>query len=248
MAEGLLQGRIALITGASRGIGRATAELFAAHGASLVLSGRHEGLQGLTESLQQGGASVVAVAADLREGDCARKLVTACKEKFGRLDILVNNAGVLNQGLLGMTLPAAVTEMFEVNILAMMAVTQYAVRLMGKSSAPAVVNLTSMAGTHGLEGMSAYSASKAAVVGFTLSLAKELGPKGIRVNAVSPGLIDSDMTANMSPEVKKKRVESIRLGRSGTPADVAKAILFLASPLSDYITGQVLGVDGGLLM
>jgi 3-oxoacyl-[acyl-carrier protein] reductase len=242
----LLEGRAALVTGASRGIGAAIARLFAAEGAQLLICGRSEGTESVAAELRATGARVKALLGDVRDEGFAKQLVQTCRKEYGHLDVLVNNAGILRQGLLGMTSSAAVRELLDVNVVAPLILTQYAIRVMEADRGPAIVNIASISGTRGMEGVSAYSASKGALVAFTLASAKELAPKGIRVNAVAPGLIDTDMIRELTPEWFERRVKSIGFGRVGTPTEVARAVLFLACEQSRYVTGQVLGVDGGM--
>lgn len=243
----LLKDKRAIITGATRGIGKAIAEAFVGEGASVVIAGRDGSIHDLATELSSAGQRVTAVQGDLRDGAYVHELVTVCRKQYGGLDILVNNAGVLTQGLIGMMALDPVREMLDVNLVALINLTQYAIRLMAKSVSPSIINIASIAGTQGIEGVSAYSASKAAVVGFTLSAAKELASRGIRVNAIAPGFIDTDMTRSLPSEWYQKRVDGIRMGkRIGSPHDIANCALFLASDLSSYVTGQVIGVDGGL--
>jgi 3-oxoacyl-[acyl-carrier protein] reductase len=242
----LLEGRIAIVTGASRGIGAAIARAFSAQGAMLLLCARGEGVETLAEELTSRQRPVRAMRGDIRDVGFVRTLISTVRKDHGRLDVLVNNAGVLRQGLIGMTSTEHVREMLDVNVLAIMSLTQYATRIMQTEQHPSIVNVASIAGTQGMEGVTAYSASKAAVVGYTLSTAKELAPKGIRVNAIAPGFIDTDMVRGVSSDWYERRLQSIRMGRIGTAEDVAGVAVFLGSDLAQYVTGQVIGVDGGM--
>jgi 3-oxoacyl-[acyl-carrier protein] reductase len=243
-----LAGKTALITGASRGIGAAIAEAYSREGARVVLSARTEGVLQLAERLRAEGRQAEALVGDVTDDAHIRALVQLCRTKFGGVDALVNNAGVLLAGKLGMLRIDDARRMFEVNVLAVINLTQYAVRAFPKGVGGAVINLASIAGTQGIDGISAYSASKAAVVGFTRSAAKELAPLKIRVNAIAPGFIDTDMARQVSPEWFQKRVESVRMGRIGAPEDIARTAVFLGSDDAAYITGQIIGVDGGMVV
>ena len=244
----LLEGRIALVTGASRGIGAAIARAMAAEGARLLLCARSEGVEALAVELSSPQHPARAMRGDITDPAFAKNLIAGVRKEHGRLDILVNNAGILRQGLIGMTSTDQMRELLEVNVVALMVLTQYATRIMDAQRSPCVVNLASIAGTQGMSGVAAYSASKAAVVGYTLASAKELASKGIRVNAIAPGLIDTDMVRGVTEDWYERQLQGIRMGRIGTPEDVAGVAVFLASDLSRYVTGQIIGVDGGMML
>ena len=168
--------------------------------------------------------------------------------RFGRLDGLVNNAGVLHEGLLGMIRAEDIDQVLAVNIKAPLMAMQYASRLMARAGKGSIVNLVSIMGVNGAAGLSLYAASKAALVGATRSASKELAPRGIRVNAVSPGFIDTDMTRGMPEAAHAKRVASIAMGRAGTTQEVAELVSFLLGDASSYVTGQVIGIDGQMVV
>lgn len=246
--EKRLEGKIALITGSSRGIGWATARLFSQHGATVLLNGRTaETLEQRAESLRQEfGGEVGVLPYDVSDTAQIRAAFASIFRQYKQLDILVNNAGILRDSLLGMTPEDLVTETMNVNVAAPLFHVQEAARLMGRKKCGSIINLSSLMGRVGCSGLAVYSTSKAAIIGMTLAAAQELGPKQIRVNAVAPGFIETDMASQITPEVRAERIGSIKMGRAGDPMDVARAILFLASEESTYITGQVLGVDGGM--
>lgn len=245
-----LQDRVCVVTGAGRGIGRACAEALAAQGARVVMAGRE------LATLQASAASIdeterrpatLALACDVADPAAVRDVFQRVFKDFKRLDVLVANAGVMDDALIGMVTPELMQRVFATNTFGLLHCAQYASRLMARSgSGGSIVALSSIVGMRGHAGQSVYAGSKAAVLGIVQSLAKELAPQQIRVNAVAPGYIDTDLTKAL-PEAKRKATEArIGLQRAGTPEDVAAGVLYLASDMARYVTGQVIGVDGGL--
>ena len=226
-------GKVAFITGSTHGIGWATGRL---------LASRVEGLRRI------GAAPAMGLFLDITD---LHQLTAAYRQIFQtykRLDILVNNAGILEDALLGMIPAESIARTFAVNTFSAIHNLQQAARLMVRNRGGAIVNVSSIVGRVGNEGQAVYSASKAALIGLTLSAAKELAPKNIRVNAVAPGLIETRMIGQLAPDKRAQLEKGIKIGRIGSPDDVANAIAFLVSDLASYITGQVLGVDGGMLI
>ncbi|MEB3196604.1 MAG: glucose 1-dehydrogenase [Candidatus Sericytochromatia bacterium] len=247
----MLEGKVAYITGATRGIGWETAQLFARHGATVLINGHRDAdaLAARVDALKQlGSRESLGFLGDVADPAEVGRIYQAIFKAFKRLDVLVNNAGVLEDGLVGMVPRETVERVMAVNALGPIYNLHAAARLMSRARRGSIINISSIIGTHGNAGQTVYGASKAAVIGLTYSAAKELAPQNIRVNAVAPGYIATDMIRNLPPEKHQERVDSIKLGRVGTPTDVAQANLFLASELSSYITGQVIGVDGGMLI
>jgi 3-oxoacyl-[acyl-carrier protein] reductase len=246
-----LKGKVAFITGSTRGIGWATARTLARHGATVILNGRtsREKIdQRAGEIREEFGTVCVAFCCDAADPASSKACYAEIFKQFRRLDVLVNNAGVLQDALLGMISDTLVRSTLEINTMGPIYHLQEASRLMARNRGGSIINVSSIVGRNGNEGQAVYSASKAALIGLTLSAAKELAPKNIRVNALAPGFINTDMTRQLTPEKYSERLASIKMGRIGEPEDVANAILFLASDLSSYVTGQVLGVDGGMLI
>ena len=245
----LLAGRTAFVTGSSRGIGREVARTLAAHGADVALNGRQDpdGLAAQAAALAtEFGVRTLALPGDVADPAVVKGWFATLFAQWRRLDVLVNNAGVLEGALLGMAGADLIDRVIDTNTKGAIHVLQAGARLMARHRAGSIINVSSILGTHGGAGQAVYAASKAALLGLTWSAAKELAPQGIRVNAIAPGYIATDLVRGLPPAVVAERTAAIGLGRVGTPADVAGVVLFLASDLGGYVTGQVLGVDGGL--
>jgi 3-oxoacyl-[acyl-carrier protein] reductase len=246
-----LEGKIAFITGSTRGIGWATAQAFAQAGATVIVNGRGDSpvAEARAEELrQQFGGEPMAMSFDAGAPAEIKKAYRAIFQRYKRLDVLVNNAGVMRTAVIGMMSDEMLWETFAINTIAVAHHVQEGSRLMGRNKSGTIVNLASIAGRAGAEGQLAYSASKSALVGLTRSAAKELAPKGIRVNAVAPGMIETDLLRALPQEKIEERIGSIRMGRLGRAAEVANVILFLCSDAASYVTGQVIGVDGGMVL
>lgn len=246
----MLKEKVMFITGATRGIGYATAIQAAKQRWTLILNGRDEArLQEIKEELVSLYSTTVHISSyDVCDIDSIKKAFMWIKKNVGQLDAVVNNAGILDDALLGMINEKQVSNTLAVNTEAVIYHMQYASRLMMKQKSGSIVNVSSIIGRVGNTGQTVYGASKAAVIGATYSAAKELAPYNIRVNAVAPGFIETDMTKQLSQEKYEQRLSEIKMGRIGTAEEVANVILFLASDYSSYVTGQVIGVDGGMVI
>lgn len=245
----MFKDKVCLVTGSARGIGYSIAEEFGKNGAGVVLSDvLGDLLEESVKRLSDSGVRALAVAADVTRADQVSDLVEKTVSEFGRIDVLVNNAGVTRDTLLVRMAEADWDLVLRVNLKGAFLMTQAVAKVMMKQRSGKIVNISSLVGLMGNAGQVNYSASKAGLLGLTKSSARELAGRGICVNAIAPGYIETDMTAAMSESVKASFLESIPLKRAGIPNDIANAVLFLSSPASDYITGQVLGVNGGLYM
>lgn len=240
-----LAGRVALVTGGTRGIGLATARALAEAGATVVLTGRDESRA--KEAAAAAGAAA-GLALDVTDAKAVATLVRGVAKEHGKLDIVVANAGIMVDALLGMIKEDLVDTTLSTNVAGTLHTVQAAARAMMRKKTGSIVVLASVVGEYGSAGQTVYAASKAAVANIARSAAKELGRSGIRVNAVAPGVIDTDLTSGLSEEAKAENAGRTPLGRLGTAEDVAKVIRFLVSDEASFVTGQVLGVDGGLVL
>ena len=245
----LLEGKTALITGASRGIGRGIAEIFAKHGANVAftyLSSVEKG-QALEAELSSHGVKAKGYRSDASDYDQAQALAEEVAKDFGRIDIHVNNAGITRDGLLMRMGKDQWDAVIKTNLDSVFNLTKAVQRTMLKQRSGSIINMSSVVGIKGNAGQANYAASKAGIIGFTKSVALELGSRGIRCNAIAPGFIETEMTGALDPKVVEGWTEAIPLKRAGTVEDIANACLFLGSDLSTYVTGQVLSVNGGML-
>jgi 3-oxoacyl-[acyl-carrier protein] reductase len=240
-----LAGRVALVTGGTRGIGLATVRALAEAGATVVLTGRDEARA--KEAATAAGAAA-GLALDVTDAKAVSSLVRGVAKEHGKLDVVVANAGIMEDALLGMIREELVDTTLSTNVAGTLHTVQAAARAMMRKKTGSIVVLASIVGEYGSAGQTVYAASKAAVANIARSAAKELGRSGIRVNAVAPGVIETDLTAGLSEDAKAENTGKTPLGRLGRAEDVANAIRFLVSDEASFITGQVLGVDGGLVL
>ena len=245
----MLNGQVAIVTGASRGIGEAILHALARANATVVgTSTTAKGAEGVTRALQEAGAKGAGRVLDVRDAAQCAALVDEVQAAFGAPAILVNNAGVTRDNLLARMKDEEWDEILATNLKSVFVLSRAVLRGMMKARSGRIVNITSVVGYSGNAGQANYAAAKAGIVGFTKSLAREVGSRNITVNCVAPGFIETDMTRSLAAEQAKKLVENVPLGRLGRVEDVAQAVLFLCTPAAGYITGSTLHVNGGMYM
>jgi len=245
----LLEGKTALITGASKGIGKGIAEVFANHGANVAFTylSSVEAAEAFEKELSATGVQVKGYKSDASEFAAAEELAKNILEDFGGIDVVINNAGVTRDNLLMRMSEEDFDKVIQINLKSVFNITKAVQRTMLKQRKGSIVNISSVVGVKGNAGQANYAASKAGMIGFTKSVALELGSRNIRCNAIAPGFIETEMTDKLDEKTVQGWRDAIPLKRGGSPEDVANACLFLASDLSTYVTGQVLNVDGGML-
>jgi 3-oxoacyl-[acyl-carrier protein] reductase len=246
----MLQGKIAVVTGSSRGIGAAIARELAAQGAIVVLNHRDSAAQAeaVVAEIGAAGGQAVALQADVSSFAEAQRLIKETVDRFGRVDILVNNAGTTRDMLIMMMPEADWDLVIQTNLKSAFNCSKAAIRPMMKQRSGRIINITSVSGLAGQAGQTNYSASKAGMIGFTKALAKEVGPRGVTVNAIAPGFVPTVLTDVLNEEQKRTIISLTPLGRFAKPEEIAYAVAFLADDRAGFITGQVLSVDGGLVM
>ena len=244
----MLKGKNAIVTGGSRGIGKAIALELAQNGANIIINytSNQEAAEKTVKEIQQLGVKALAICCDVRDADAIKKMIDRIEEDFDTIDILVNNAGITRDNLLLRMKEEEWQQVMDVNLKGVFLCTKAVIRKMIKQKQGRIINISSVVGVIGNAGQANYSASKAGVIGFTKSIAREVSTKGINVNAVAPGFIDTDMTAILSEDIKENLLNNIPLKRFGKPEDVANLVVFLSSDKSNYITGEVINVDGGM--
>jgi 3-oxoacyl-(acyl-carrier-protein) reductase len=241
-----LKDKTVFVTGSTRGIGLEIAKAFAQEGANIVLNGRSAISDELIASIEAFGVKCIGVSGDISDFASAGEMIKEAEEKLGAVNVLINNAGITNDKLLLRMTEEDFEQVLKINLTGTFNMTQQVMKKMLKLREGVIINLSSVSGLMGNAGQANYAASKAGVVGFTKSVAREVAPRGITVNAIAPGFIQTDMTEVLSDKVKEQVTQNIPLQRFGTVEDVAQAAIFLAK--SPYITGQVLNVDGGMVM
>jgi len=244
----LLEGKTAIVTGGTRGIGRGIVRVLAEHGANVVFTARNPAFEAVENEVAALGVRAKGFASDASVFAQAEELIDATVKEFGGVDVLVNNAGITRDALLMRMSEEQWNEVLRVNLTSVFNMTKAVQKIMLKQKHGSIINISSVVGVSGNAGQANYAASKAGIIGFSKSIAKELGARNIRTNVVAPGFIETEMTEKLSDEVRKSWAEQIPLHRAGTPEDVARVVLFLASELSDYVNGQVINVCGGMNM
>ena len=246
LRRGLLSGKIAIVTGAGKGIGNKTVERFAEEGA--VVYATDITTNSLDEFAKEIGercdTEIIPMYFDVTDESEAKKAISQIKKEYGRIDILVNNAGIMCDNVIGMIGRKLVYDVFNINVFSVINMIQLVNKLMSRQKSGTIINISSIVGIEGAAGQLVYSASKGAVASLTKAAAKELAPNGIRVNAVAPGLSNTGLLQTIGDVKIKENLKNIKMGRLGEPLDVANVILFLASDLSAYVTGEVIGIDG----
>lgn len=245
-----LTGKVALVTGASRGIGQAAAIELAKAGADIIVNfiGNEAVAQETVEAIEALGRKAIKIKANVGDADDVQAMVDEAHATFGHIDILVNNAGITRDGLLIRMKDSDWDEVLNINLKGVYLVTKAVAKLMVKQRTGRIINMTSVSGVTGNVGQANYAAAKAGVIGFTKTCAKELAARGITVNAIAPGFIETAMTDVLPEKIKEGIAATVPLGRMGQPEEIAGVVTFLASDFASYITGQVLNVDGGMVM
>ena len=246
----MLTNKIALITGAAQGIGRGIAIKFAQNGATVYANDLNsEKLALLVHEIEDKKypGKIISMPFDITDSNANKSAILQIRKECGRLDILVNNAGIMKDAIIGMVTQEVIQQTFEVNVFAAMDLLQLSAKIMMRQKSGSIINLASIVGLNGNRGQLAYSASTGAIISMTKTAAKELASNQIRVNAIAPGNIDTDLFRSVGKEYQEEKINSVRMGRLGTPEDIANTALYLASDLSEYVTGQIIVVDGSAI-
>ena len=243
-----MEGKVAVVTGASRGIGKAIAVKLASKGAIVVINynGSRERAEEVKNEVESAGGKAVIIQCNVADFDACKEFIETVIKEQGRIDILVNNAGITKDGLIMKMKEEDFESVLNVNLKGTFNTIRHSARQMLKQRSGKIINISSVSGILGNVGQANYAASKAGVIGLTKTMARELGSRGITVNAIAPGFVDTEMTEVLSEEIRENACKQIILGRFGKPEDIANTAVFLASDKADYITGQVISVDGGM--